>query len=229
MIIPGNATFFPALQTQGWAIDTAGDIGPTVPKVFTAAYVTPPVPATALLLTIQGIPGSWCDGMAQRVVQTPAGITNYVLSTTFVPPVGFVKASSAWEIGLRGTDEFGYTSNGQIQANFNNLRAGGQMEIDVVPYPSGWTNTGIILPTYQENAPHTVVQTYFRNPVTHTFSATSWTLDGQAHFIPPSLQNVPMIEMGWERNKLIIGIQPDVNNIGLWFQITVPDVRLWVW
>jgi hypothetical protein len=217
--IPANAVAYTNLEQQtGWVGDDTASIGPNPPAVARIIQATPPpiLPPMTMTLSTTGIKGEYCDWMAKKVVSVPAGALNCLIRASYI--FDSVEGIQAWEVGRRKTDENGVTDNGQTQ--LVPLR-GGLLEFDVVPSANGgWIDTGIRFSTFVVGVQYDE-ELYYVNDANGALSLQYVSLNGTIRLIPPRLQHIAGMKLGWAPNEAVVAFQPDANPIAAPFNAQV--------
>lgn len=205
----------------GWSTVTGPSIGPVPPSKFALTQQQRGL-ATSILIAVTGVPGAYADLMARSPdVPLPANTGSLKMLTTFAVDAGSLLYTQAAEIGTKLTGPNGLTLNGQTQWNYSIDPK--LMVLDVTGPTFDWLPTGIRIPKFAPNQLHTQILTYKFTPA--AISVDSIEVDGVLYQV--NGPTAPGQNLGWGKNALIAGFQPDTNPKGGAWNWEVFDVK-WV-
>lgn len=216
-------TTIPDIQSlSGWGPVTGPSIGPVPPSKFEITQQARGL-VSSLLIAVAGVPGKYADGMAKSsAIPLPAGTMSAKFSTTFALDADSLTNTQAIELGIKFTLANGLTLNGQIQFDYSTNPE--NMVIDVVNREYTWSSIGVSLPKFALGVLHLVDIEY--EITESSISVISITVDGVLYETPASLLNLPGQQLGWGKNQMIVGFQPDVNTKGGPFEWEIYDASL---
>lgn len=217
-------TFILGIQAiLGWSTVTGPSIGPVAPNLFTFQQGTTQWLPQAGLISVTGVPGKYADGMLKYSHVLPANTGHLIMTANFALDADSLINAQALELGTKITDENGITYNGQIQFDYSTSPT--EMVLDVVNKDYTWTRTRLSLPKFVPNTEYEVNITYGFDTVSRTISVLSVSINGVVYVTPADLIDLPGQNLGWGKNQMVAGFQPDVNTKGGSFQWMLYEVN----
>jgi hypothetical protein len=202
----------------GWSTVTGPSIGPVPPSKFALTQQQRGL-ATSILIAVTGVPGAYADLMARSPdVPLPANTGSLKMLTTFAVDAGSLLYTQAAEIGTKVTGPNGLTLNGQTQWNYSTDPK--LMVLDVTGPTFDWVPTAVKIPKFAPGL-HTELRTYAFTP--EGILLASIEVDGILY--PVDGPVAPGQALGWGKNAMIAGFQPDTNPKGGAWNWEVFDVR----